>query len=238
MGNPAVLSPSQAMDSLALQDIILSNNKSDFRLNYFCQAVELGIVRIAIPENDRDLIECCLNSLGRGLTSPSAEFIISGLGFLYAKDDNEKEIHPYSQRCEVTRCIMESLKKGRRNTSMVSLPDWLEPEEKILIEQYIESIVLLDRAVDTYENFVSVKKLYPQILEKLTIDRLTLESRIQRFQSCYCPFVRNALNPVRLFIVPITTDFLILEVQRTQRTLFQRSARLLILRIIELWQCL
>jgi hypothetical protein len=175
MGNPAVLSPNQAMDSLALQDIILSNNNGGFRSNYFCQAVEMGIVRIAIPKEDRDLVGCCLNTLGRGLESPSAEFIISGLGFLYAKDDNNNEIHPYSQRCEVTRCIIESLQKGRRNNFVVSLPDWLDSEEKTMIDQYIESIVLLDRAVDTYEDFVSVKNLYPKILEKLAIDRLSNE---------------------------------------------------------------
>ena len=175
MGNPAVLSPNQAMDSIVLQEIILNNNKNDFRSNYFCQAVELGIVRIAIPEYARDLVDCCLNSLNRGLEDPSSEFIISGLGFLYHKDANNKEVHPYLQRCEVIRCIIKSLTEGRRNYSSVTLPDWLNSEEKEMIEQYIRSIVLLDRAVDTYENFVSVKHLFPRILEKLTVDRLKLE---------------------------------------------------------------
>lgn len=177
MGNPVVLSPNQAMDSLALQEIILKDNKGGIQSNYFCQAVALGIVRVAIPENARDLVDCCLNSLNRGLNDPSAEFIISGLGFLYEKDDNRKDIHPYEQRCEVTRCIIASLTQGRRNYCTVTFPDWLAHDEKALIEQYIESIVLLDKAVNTYENFVSVKSRYPQILERLTVERLMSEEQ-------------------------------------------------------------
>ena len=33
MGNPAVLSPNQAIDSIVLQEIILNNNKNDFQNN-------------------------------------------------------------------------------------------------------------------------------------------------------------------------------------------------------------
>lgn len=175
MGNPAVLSPNQAMDSLALQEIILKDNAGDIQSNYFCQAVALGIVRVAIPKDARDLIDCCLNSLNRGLNDPSSEFIISGLSFLYAKGDNGEEIHPYKQRCEVTKCIIERLKQGRRKFSEVTLPDWLSADEKNMIEQYIESIILLDMSVNTYENFVSVKQLFPQILEKLIVERLASE---------------------------------------------------------------
>lgn len=175
MGNPAVLSPNQAMDSLALQEIILNNNSEGARSNPFCDAVELGLIRVAIPEESRDLVECCLNALGRGLNNPSTEFIISGLGFLYAKDDNGKDIHPYEQRCAVTRCIITRLTQGRKTYSTVTFPDWLEPDEKEMIEQYIESIILLDKAVRTYENFVSVKRFLPRILEKLIVERLKAE---------------------------------------------------------------
>ncbi len=175
MGNPAVLSPNQAMDSLALQEIILNNGDGDVRSNYFCQAVSLGMVRVSIPDNSRDLVDCCLSSLSRGLTDPSAEFIISGLSFLYAKDDNGRDIHPYEQRCQATKSIIASLTEGRRRYSAVTLPDWLEPDEKVMIEQYVESILMLDKAVTQYENFASVKKLFPKILEKLIIERLSSE---------------------------------------------------------------
>lgn len=175
LGSPAVLSPNQAMDSLALQEIILANNKTDFRSNSFCRAVELGIVRVAIPGNFRDLVDCCLDSLNRGLDDSRSEFIISGLNFLYEKDETGHEVHPYEQRCEVTRAIIKSLTEGRKKYTTVTFPDWLSDNEKDMIRQYIESIVLLDRAVDTYENFTSVKHLFPGILEKLAVERLTEE---------------------------------------------------------------
>ena len=175
MGNPAVLSPNQAMDSLALQEIILNNKSVGSCSNPFCDAVALGLIRVAIPEDARDLVDCCMNTLSRGLNDPSAEFIISGLGFLYVKDDNGNDVHPYKQRCEVTHCILTRLTQGRKNYSTVKFPDWLKPDEKEMIEQYIESIVLLDKAVITYENFVSVKRLFPRILERLIVERLTAE---------------------------------------------------------------
>lgn len=172
LGNPVILSPNQAIDSLALQEIILANNNDSFHNNYFCKAVELGIVRVAIQENYRDLIDCCLDTFGRGLNDPSLEFIISGLKFLYEKDANNQDIYPYSQRCELTRYIIERLSGGRRSFKRGDLPSWLSSDEKEIVEQYIESIILLDRAVDTYENFTSNKSLFPQILDRLLIERL------------------------------------------------------------------
>lgn len=175
LGNPVILSPNQAMDSLALQEIILANNKTGFRSNAFCRAVELGIVRVAIPDDFRDLVDCCLDLLNRGLKESSSEFIISSLKFLYDKDENGHEIHPYAERCEITRCIIKSLEEERKKCKTVLFPGWLSDDEKNMIEQYIESIVLLNKAVDTYENFTSVKNLLPRVLGNLIADRLTGE---------------------------------------------------------------
>lgn len=175
MGDPVILSPNQAMDSINLQEIIMNNSKSGSSANAFCRAVELGIVCVAIPKQFRDLTAYCIAALNRGLSDSQNEFIISGLQFLYFKDDQGKELHPYEERCRVTECIVERLNEGRRRNNGTSLPEWLSTDEKNMVDQYIESIILLDRAVRTYEDFTSKKNEFPFILERLIVNRLMEE---------------------------------------------------------------
>ncbi len=175
LGDPVVLSPNQAMDSLALQEIVLSNNRDGRKKNAFCQAVELGIVKVAMPRGNRDLIAYCLSSLNRGLLDPTAEFVISGLHFLYQKDEVGNDIYPYSRRCEITRSLIECFENGQRATTSLLLPVWLSSEEKNMIENYVESVALLNKSIETYNDFVSFKNYFPMVLEKLIWNRLKEE---------------------------------------------------------------
>lgn len=178
-GNPAVLSPNQAMDSLALQEIILANNREGFRNNSFCEAVELGIVKIALPE--KSLLEYCQNVLRRSeKTEEKAgdkrdEFIISGLKFLYEKD-GEKEIHPYEERLQLREYLAKRFENAKKRYISVPFPDWLtESDEKAQVERYIESIILLDHAVWYYENKRATQIYFPSLLKKLLLDRVKKE---------------------------------------------------------------
>lgn len=174
MGNPAVLTPNQAMDSLSLQEIILANNQSVDKKNTFCDAVNSGIVKVAIPGEKQDLIDCCLSALSRGIERPETEFIISGLKFLYVKDDKGSDVYPYETRCEVIRYIMSSLQNRKRKIS-VSKPEWLTPDQCELIDMYIESIILLDKAIDQYETEYIKKSQFPFVLSKQLANRLVNE---------------------------------------------------------------
>lgn len=178
MGNPVILTPNQAMDSLALQDIILNNNTSNSQKNPFCTAVSKGLVRVAMPREPRvyrGLVDYCFDALQRGLNEPDHEFIISGLKFLYQKESNGNEVHPYTQRCEILRYISIRLENMKRRYSGSEIPAWLTTDEKRMVEEYIESIILLDNAVSEYEDFVYQKKLFVLFLSQQIAERLKLQ---------------------------------------------------------------
>ena len=141
--------------------------------NYFCEAVSLGIVRVSIPDGCGDLIDYCVSSLKRGIENPTKEFIISGLRFLYEKDPNGKDCFPYEQRKELLTYIINKLQMGRRENMFLEMPSWLSPEQKISVDMYTESVILLDLAVRRgYRTYPNNKKMFVVFLNKILAERL------------------------------------------------------------------
>lgn len=168
-GYPTVLSPNQAMDSLVLQDIVIGNDKNG--RNPFCEAVQRGIVRVAIPKEYRDLIDYCIASLTR--SRKGDEFVISGLKFLNVKDSENNFVHPLQERKELAEYICKKLSCYRKKSQTVNYPQWLEQNQKDEVDYYINSVILLDRSIEFYEDYRSNKKIFPVILETMLKKRLS-----------------------------------------------------------------
>lgn len=170
LGNPVVLSPNQAMDSMAIKDIVLGN--CGHETNYFCEAVRLGLVRVSIPISCRDLVDYCISALQRGIESQQNEFILSGLRFLYNRDIDGKELFPYQQRRELYLYFIEKLRNGRREFVKLRAPEWLSAEENNMVDQYAYSLVLLDRAVENYKTYSGQKQLFVVFLARILDERM------------------------------------------------------------------
>ena len=167
-GNPAVLSPNQAIDSAAIQLITEGNNHNS--KNHFIHAVELGIVKIAIPKPFLSMLEYCLDALKRGEKNPDNEFIFSSFKFLYEKVDN-KEVFEYKERMEILNYIYTSLSEAKFRNKTAVMPSSLNDEQKIQIERYISTIINLNDAIRYYENFVSKKELIAKSIKKAVVSR-------------------------------------------------------------------
>ena len=171
-GSPAVLSPNQAVDSAAIQAIAVGNGHNS--RNHFIRAVELGMVKIALPMGFRSLLDYCMDTIKRGEHDPQNEFIFSSLPFLYRKE-NDEYVYDYAFRKTVLDYIFTALSETRRKYSTGVMPSGLSPEEQATIERYISVMQQLDRAVQYYEDYYSKKELLPKLLEAELVKRLMNE---------------------------------------------------------------
>lgn len=192
-GNPAVLSPNQAIDSAAIQAIIAGNDLNN--KNHFIRAVEKGIVRVSLPGGTRSILEHCLNALNRSKENPDKEFLFSSLKFLYAKE-NGISVYDYEFRRKILDYISDELSQSRfRNHRPAPLPVTLLPEEQEMIHRYIRVLVELDQAIRYYDQYSYKKEMYPKMVIKALTDRLqTLppqsalaELIIQMLRACEVP---------------------------------------------------
>ena len=169
-GNPAVLSPNQAIDSAAIQAIVAGNDLNG--TNHFIRAVEKGIVRVSLPGGTRSLLEHCLNTLNRSKDNPDNEFLFSSLKFLYAKE-NGISVYDYEFRRKILDYISDELSQARyRNHKTRPLPVTLSPEEQELVHRYIQVLIELDQAIRYYDQYSYKKELYPQMVMNALTDRL------------------------------------------------------------------
>lgn len=163
-GNPAVLSPNQAIDSAAVQAIVAGNKKD--HANHFIRAVEKGIIRISLPGGTRSLLDHCLNTISRSRENKDSEFIFSSLGFLYAEENGEC-VYDYDFRKSVLDYIYNKLSTSRyRNHAAVAFPVTLPPSERDRVELYIEVISELDKAIRVYDQYNYLKELYPHMVRQ------------------------------------------------------------------------
>jgi hypothetical protein len=148
-GTPAVLSPSQALDSAAIQSIVLGNGHNS--ANHFIRAVRLGIVRVCIPAGCRSLTDYFLSVLRRS-EDPNNEFIFSSLRFLYGFEP--------AFRLQVLRYICTELSEAKLRTRSSVLPAGLSSAEKEAVEQYVSAILQLNDAVELYEQYTYNSALF------------------------------------------------------------------------------
>lgn len=170
-GTPAVLSPNQAIDSTAVQ-LITEGNIHNSK-NHFIRAVELGIVKVAIPTGFRSMLDYCLDTLKRGEKDPNNEFIFSSMKFLYEKVD-DKPVFEYNDRMEILNYIYTKLSEAKFRGRTIAAPASLNDEQKEMVERYISTIIQLDDAVRYYESFVSRKELIPVYIKELVYSRLSI----------------------------------------------------------------
>lgn len=168
-GTPAVLSPNQAIDSAAIQ-LITEGNVHNSN-NNFLKAVELGIVKVAIPEGYRTLIDYCLDTLKRGDKDPNNEFIFSSLKFLYEKVD-QTPVFSYEERMAVLNYIFTALSEARLRKHTAQMPSFLTADQRIMVERYTATVKKLDEAVKGYESFASRKELVPKYIREALGNRL------------------------------------------------------------------
>lgn len=171
-GTPAVLSPNQAMDSAAIQAIVAGNGHNS--KNHFVHAVELGMVRIAIPGGFRSLLDYCLSTINRSLNNPNDEFIFSSLKFLYHKE-NGKYVYEYEFRMEILRYISMRLTEAKLRRQTAVIPTGLSSDEKKSVERYISVMLQLDKAVQYYEQYAWKKELFPRLFQETLVNRLQME---------------------------------------------------------------
>lgn len=166
-GDPAVLSPNQAVDSAAIQAIVLGNENQD--KNYFLEAVKLGIIRVSIPEGSTSIIDYFDKLFLRNSNNSTNAFIFSSLPFLYYDDVDEQG------RSEVFKYICSYLHEYRLRTRSASVPSWLSSSDKEIVERFATSIIRLDSAVQLYDTYSNCRELLPDILFKLLSQRLLVE---------------------------------------------------------------
>lgn len=169
-GNPAVLSPNQAIDSAVIQAIVAGNDRNT--KNHFIRAVESGIVRVSLPGGTRSLLDHCINTINRSKENPDNEFLFSSLKFLYAKE-NGVSVYDYAFRRKILDYISDELSNGKyRNHKTAPLPVTLPPEEQELIYRYIRVLIELDQAIRYYDQYSYKKEMYPQMVIRALTDRL------------------------------------------------------------------
>jgi len=169
-GDPAVLSPNQAIDSAAIQSIADGNRRQG--RNPFVRAVAKGLVRVTLPEHVRTLLDHCLNTLQKGKDDPDKAFIFSSLNFLYA-EENGQPVYDAAARTAILNYIYNELNHAnQRNRAPASVPVALPPREAELVDRYIRVILELDRAIDAYDKYAYRKELYPIMVRNALVKRL------------------------------------------------------------------